>query len=90
MQREALTRAGVARVFADHASRTAKYGPSLVAALAKLGPGDTLVVWRLDRLGRSVKHLINLVHDLGERGIEFVSLSENIDTTLVGGAWYFI
>ena len=69
LQRDALERAGVARVFEDHAGGASKYRPGLDAALNMLGPGDTLVVWKLDRLGRTVQHLINLVHDLGERGI---------------------
>lgn len=89
LQRDALDRAGVARVFEDHAGGESKYRPGLDAAIAMLGPGDALVVWKLDRLGRSVKHLINLVHDLGERSIEFVSLSENIDTTTAGGRLVF-
>ncbi|MFS0712203.1 recombinase family protein [Brevundimonas sp. 2P06AA] len=89
LQRDALERAGVARVFEDHAGGASKYRPGLDAALNMLGPGDTLVVWKLDRLGRTVQHLINLVHDLGERGIEFVSLSENIDTTTAGGRLVF-
>jgi DNA invertase Pin-like site-specific DNA recombinase len=89
LQRDALERAGVARVFEDHAGSASKYRPGLDSTLAMLGPGDALVVWKLDRLGRSVKHLINLVHDLGERGIELVSLSENIDTTTPGGRLVF-
>ena len=89
LQRDALEGAAVARVFEDHAVGASKYRPGLDAALAMLRPGDALVVWKLDRLGRSVKHLINLVHDLGERGIEFVSLSENIDTTTAGGRLVF-
>ncbi len=89
LQRDALEGAAVARVFEDHARGVSKYRPGLDAALAMLEPGDALVVWKLDRLGRSVKHIINLVHDLGERGIEIVSLSEKIDTTTAGGSLVF-
>ena len=89
LQRDALEGAAVTRVFEDRAGGASKYRPGLDAALAMLEPGDALVVWKLDRLGRSVKDLINLVHDLGERGIEIVSLSENIDTTTAGGRLVF-
>lgn len=88
-QRDALMRAGVARVFEDHVSGASRYRPGLDAALATLGPGDTLVVWKLDRLGRSLFHLISLVHSLGDRSIGFQSLSEGIDTTTAGGRLVF-
>jgi DNA invertase Pin-like site-specific DNA recombinase len=61
----------------------------LEAALAVLRPDDTLVVWRLDRLGRSLPHLITTMTDLEERGIGFKSLTENIDTTTSGGKLIF-
>ena len=89
LQRDALELAEVLRVFEDHVSGASKYRAGLDAALAMLGPGDTLVFCKLDRLERSIQHLINLVHDLGERGIDFQSLSENIDTTTVGGRFVF-
>lgn len=89
LQRDALMRADVARVFEDHASGTSKYRPGLDAALDMLGPGDTLVVWKLDRLGRSLSHLIGLVQSLGDRDIGFQSLSESIDTTTAGGRLVF-
>lgn len=89
LQRDALKRAEVARVFEDHASGVSKYRPGLDAALDMLGPGDSLVVWKLDRLGRSLPHLIGLVQSLGERDIGFQSLSENIDTTTAGGRLVF-
>lgn len=89
LQRDALERAAVARVFEDHASGASKYRPGLDAALGMLGPGDTLVVWKLDRLGRSLSHLIGLVQSLGDRDIGFQSLSESIDTTTAGGRLVF-
>src|SRR6185312_11962476 len=58
-------------------------------ALAYLRPGDTLVVWKLDRAGRSLKHLIELLNTLKRRGIDFVSLTEKIDTTTPGGKLIF-
>jgi hypothetical protein len=57
--------------------------------LDQLRPGDTLVVWRLDRLGRSIRHLIDVVGELGERGVGFQSLTEAIDTTTAGGRLLF-
>jgi DNA invertase Pin-like site-specific DNA recombinase len=61
----------------------------LAAALACVGAGDILTVWKLDRLGRSLPHLIDTVHQLGERGAGFASLSENIDTATAGGKLVF-
>src|SRR2546421_5115845 len=61
----------------------------LTEALAYLRPGDTLVVWKLDRAGRSLTHLIELLKGLKERGIEFISLTEQIDTTTPGGKLIF-
>ena len=63
--------------------------PGLDAALAKLGHGDALVVWKLDRLGRSLLHLIETVKELGEREVGFASLSESIDTSTAGGTLIF-
>lgn len=63
--------------------------PGLEEALSYLREGDTLVVWRLDRLGRSLKHLIDTVNDLNERQISFRSLQENIDATTSGGKLIF-
>src|SRR5262249_7796204 len=59
------------------------------AALARVGEGDILTVWKLDRLGRSLPHLIDTVHQLGDRGAGFASLSESIDTTTAGGKLVF-
>jgi DNA invertase Pin-like site-specific DNA recombinase len=86
LQRDALTAAGCERIFTDEGvsgSITTRRG--LDRALAALAPGDTLVVWKLDRLGRSLSHLVNLVTALGERGVNFRSLSDPIDTSSAGG-----
>lgn len=90
MQRDALTRAGCETVFEDcGVSGTATKRTGLDAALARLGQGDVLVVWKLDRLGRSLPHLIEIIRQLGAQGAGFASLSENIDTTTAGGKLVF-
>ena len=77
-QLDAMAAAGVdrARVFVEYASGGGNDRPELAAVLDRLRPGDTLVVWRLDRLGRSMPHLITTVTELGERGVGFCSLTE--------------
>src|SRR5919202_636119 len=85
LQRDALTKAGCTRLFTDQASGVNADRPGLAQALGFMREGDTLVVWRLDRLGRSLKQLIETVTTLQEKGIGFKSLSENIDTTTAGG-----
>lgn len=89
LQRQALTAAGCAEVFTDQVSGTASRRPGLDDALARCNAGDVLVVWRLDRLGRSLSHLIEVIQQLGKREIGFVSLSENIGTTTAGGRLVF-
>jgi DNA invertase Pin-like site-specific DNA recombinase len=88
-QRDGLEKAGCSRIFTDHISGTKARRPGLEEALSHLRSGDTLVVWRLDRLGRSLRHLIDTVTDLQEKGIEFKSLTEAIDTTTSGGKLVF-
>ena len=88
-QTDALEAAGCERVFTDCASGARSARPELDAALDYLRAGDTLVVWRLDRLGRSLPHLIELVEELGRRGVEFQSLTEAIDTTTPTGRLLF-
>jgi DNA invertase Pin-like site-specific DNA recombinase len=86
LQQDALKAAGCEQVFADQGiSGTVSKRPGLDRALKALQPGDTLVVWKLDRLGRSLSHLVQLVADLGGRGISFRSLSDPIDTASAGG-----
>ena len=89
LQVDALTNAGCARVFEDKASGAKTDRPGLAAALAFVREGDVLVVWKLDRLGRSLPHLIEAVNALEERGVGFRSLTETIDTTTPGGRLIF-
>lgn len=89
LQLDALTKAGCARVFEDKASGAKTDRPGLAAALAFVREGDVLVVWKLDRLGRSLPHLIETVSALEGRGVGFRSLTETIDTTTPGGRLIF-
>ena len=88
-QRDALKAAGCEKIFTDQISGTKAQRPGLEEALSHLRPGDTLIVWRLDRLGRSLRHLIDTVTDLQEEGVDFKSLTEAIDTTTSGGKLVF-
>jgi len=89
LQVDELTAAGCWKVWTDQASGALDRRPQLDAVLAALRRGDTLVVWRLDRLGRSLRHLIETVTLLDERGVGFRSLRESIDTTTAGGRLVF-
>jgi len=90
LQRQALDEAGCSRIFIDHGvSGTKRDRPELTKALDYVRDGDTLVVWKLDRLGRSLPHLIEVVTGLGERGVGFRSLTEGFDTTTPGGKLLF-
>ena len=90
LQLNALKQAGCEQIFVDEGVSGAKADRAgLKKALASLQPGDTLVVWRLDRLGRSLINLVGLMSELGKRGVEFHSLMENIDTTSAGGRLVF-
>lgn len=94
LQRDALIAAGVnlAHVYEDHASEQLDARPGLTAMLKALREGDTLVVWKLDRLGRNLRHLVNTVHDLTQRGIGFKVLTghgASIDTTTPAGKLVF-
>ena len=89
LQLDALQDAGCYRTFVDRASGALAERPELTKLLDQLRPDDTLVVWRLDRLGRSVSHLVGVVNDLRERGVGFRSLTEGIDTTTAGGKLIF-
>lgn len=90
LQVDALRSAGCGRVFEDHGvSGAVEKRRGLNAVLRTLRKGDTLVVWRLDRLGRSIRHLIDVITKLQARGIEFRSVTENIDTSSAGGRMIF-
>lgn len=89
LQRDALAKAGCKQVFTDRAGAAPAQPPGLSEALATLRNGDTLVVSKLDRLGRSVKNLVALVNDLAEQGVQFKSLSDSIDTTTPAGRFFF-
>ncbi|OLO48165.1 DNA invertase [Actinomyces oris] len=85
MQLDALTASGCTRIHTDTTSGALSARPGLDQALAELGEGDTLVVWRLDRLGRSLPHLVDTIDTLAKRGVNLKSLHEVIDTTTPTG-----
>ncbi len=89
LQQDALKAAGCFRVWTDTASGAKADRPKLVEVFDQLRSGDTLVVWRLDRLGRSLPHLIETIGELEERGVGFKSVQESIDTTTPGGRLVF-
>jgi DNA invertase Pin-like site-specific DNA recombinase len=89
LQNDAPTRAGCERTFTDTASGAGSERTGLEQALAFARKGDTLVVWKLDRLGRSLRHLVETLAALGDRGIGFRSLQESVDTTTSGGKLVF-
>lgn len=89
LQIDALDSIGCERVFQDRISGSADERPGLTAAFSHLRPGDTLVVWRLDRLGRSLKHLLQTIDRLNADEIGFKSLTESIDTTTSSGKLIF-
>ena len=91
LQRDALRKAGVSakNLYTDTITGTKSERPGLEAAFSHLREGDTLVVWRLDRLGRSLKHLIETVTALKQQGIAFKSITENIDTSSATGQLVF-
>jgi len=89
LQLDALRQAGCERVFTDKASAVKTQRPGLNEARSHLRTGDVLVVWKLDRLGRSVKGLVDLVGELVEEGVQFRSLTNGIDTTTPHGRFFF-
>ena len=89
LQLDALEAVGCERTYTDRSSGALAERPELTRALDHLRAGDTLVVWRLDRLGRSLRHLVETVGALEERGVGFRSLTESIDTTTPGGRLVF-
>src|SRR5215471_17705599 len=89
LQTDALRQVGCEKIFTDTTSGVKSERPGLQEAMNHLRAGDTLVVWRLDRLGRTLKHLIATITNLSEKGIGFKSLQEYMDTTTSGGKLIF-
>jgi len=89
LQLDALKKRGVIRIFTDKQTGTRFDRAQFLAALEYVNPGDTLVVWKLDRLGRSLKQLIETVENLQKRNIHLVSLTEDINTTTATGRLFF-
>src|SRR5437868_12915664 len=89
LQKDALEHIGCSKIFTDIISGASTERQGLDEALSYVREGDTLVVWRLDRLGRSLKHLIETITNLNNRKIGFKSIQENIDTTTSGGKLVF-
>ncbi len=89
LQNDALEKIGCTKIFTDVISGAKEERKGLQEAIAYVREGDTLVVWRLDRLGRSLKHLIETITKLNNRKIGFKSITENIDTTTSGGKLIF-
>jgi len=89
LQLDALKTAKCKRIFTDKLSGSRKERPGLSDALSHLRSGDTLIVWKLDRLGRTVKGLVDLISELEAQGVNFKSLTDGIDTTTSAGRFFF-
>ncbi len=89
LQLDALKKAGCKKFYQDQKSGTKNNRPGLQLALEVLRKGDTLVVWKLDRLGRTVKGLIDLVNKLHEEEVHFKSITDNVDTSTTSGRFFF-
>jgi len=89
LQTDALEKIGVEKIYKDRLSGAKQDRIALAEMLKTLREGDCVVVWRLDRLGRSLQHLIELVNGFSEQGVNFISLRENIDTTTATGRLFF-
>jgi DNA invertase Pin-like site-specific DNA recombinase len=89
LQKDALLKAGCEKIYEDELSGTKDNRPGLLKALEQLREGDTLIVWKLDRLGRSVKSLIELVSELHSKNIHFKSVTDSIDTSTPSGRFFF-
>lgn len=89
LQQDALVKAGCDRIFTDVASGAKAHRPELDHMLDLLREGDTVIVWKLDRLGRSLQNLVELINDFNDRGVQFRSLTEAIDTDTPGGTLIF-
>jgi DNA invertase Pin-like site-specific DNA recombinase len=89
LQLDALTAAVCLQIFSDRMSATVAHRPGLADALTRLRAGDTLIVWKLDRLGRHVRGLVELLAELDARGVNFRSITEGIDTSTPAGRLFF-
>lgn len=89
LQLDALQQAGCEKTFTDQLSGANPARPGLGEVLAFIRPGDVLVVWKLDRLGRSVRSLIDLVGDLEKQGVQFRGLTDSIDASTPAGRFFF-
>lgn len=89
LQKDSLVKHGCQKIFEDQISGTRANRPGLDKTLEMLRDGDTLVVWKLDRLGRSVKQLVELIDKLQQRGVQFKSLTDSIDTGTSSGRFFF-
>lgn len=89
LQIDALAQFGVDEIFQEKISGAQKQRPELDKMLAYVRKGDVIVVWKLDRLGRSLIHLVRIVNTLNEKGVELISLRDRIDTTTPGGKLIF-
>lgn len=89
MQLDALTRADCIHIFQEKMTGSRKDRPELEAMIKMLRPGDTVVVYKLDRIARSLKHIISIVNQFQEIGVNFISIHENIDTTTPMGRFLF-
>ena len=89
LQKDSLLKHGCQKIFEDQISGTRANRPGLDKTLEMLRDGDTLVVWKLDRLGRSVKQLVELIDKLQQRGVQFKSLTDSIDTGTSSGRFFF-
>lgn len=89
LQLDALHQAGCEQIYSDHASGSKTNRPGLTAALSRLRLDDVLIIWKFDRLGRTVKSLVDFVGDLADRRIHFRSLTDRIDTSTPTGRFFF-
>ncbi len=89
LQTQSLKKCGCKKIFSDKAGGARTDRPGLKEALSHLRPGDTLVVWKLDRLGRSVKGLVDLVGELEHQKVHFKSITDSIDTSTPAGRFFF-
>ena len=89
LQIDALKKAGCEKIFEDHVSGGSRKREGLDQLWGELSEGDELIVWKLDRLGRSLSHLIKLIDDLDSKGVRFRSISDSIDTSTPMGKFFF-